>query len=228
MATRISILAQFTTLLALSALGCSAAGTHEAEDFLDIGTCEHVLEAPEPNPELPEMSAPFGRQYADHMTQAITISDALPLENQEAALVAIATLEEITGGWVALQPVIGTTECRQPWALHAAAQGDCSLTHQSNGWRVGWTFGSDFRFVVRSTTAEGGTPSPGETYTIVLHETLAHVLGLGHGTGITSANLSDMLACPEVSKSQLRRLADEQNWPRESMVVGSYPMGIVD
>lgn len=214
-------------LLALSALGCSAAGSHEADDFTPTGTCEHVLEAPEPSPELGELTAPFGAQYADRLVHEILISDALPADNQEAAIQALDALRSLTGGWVSLTPMIGHTECEQPWALHAAPQGDCSLTMSSRGARVGWTFGFPFRFVVRSQAAEGWAPSSEETYITTLHESL-HVLGLPHGSGIMSPGLQSMTACPEVSAKQLRSVADQHNWPRDAMVVGSYPYGVVD
>lgn len=230
------MLAQFTArasacaavLLLAGASGCSAAGD-PADDTLfvegAIGTCEHVLEAGDAShPHMAPVSAELGvRTYAEPLRRTVVVSSALPLENQAAVIAAIDTLRVMTSGNVDLQPVIAETTCDQAWAYHGAEQRACHMMAGGGGWRVGWTQSpKHWKLTLRTTTAEGGVPSPLETYTVALHESL-HALGLGHGSGIMSPDLSEQIADPVVSASQAAKIAEKHTWNPAEILSGSYP-----
>lgn len=220
-------------LLLAGASGCSAANDrpdadHAAYLETDIGSCEHVLEAEDlANPHMAPVSAELGAvQYAAPLVASVTVSSALPEANRNAAVMALVSVESITGGNVRFDIRIGETACGDDWAVHAAPQGQCSLTAQDGGWRVGWTFSAPhkpLRVVVRSTTAEGGMPSALETYAVVLHEVLAHHMGIGHtASGITHKSLAEQIENPMVSERLTNKLAARWNWPAWEMVPGLY------
>ncbi len=229
------MLAQFTArasacaavLLLAGASGCSAAGG-PADDTLfvegAIGTCEHVLNAGDlAHPVLPEATAELNvRTYAEPLRRTVIVSSALPVENQEAVIAAIDTLRAMTSGNVDLQPVIAETTCDQAWAYHGAEQRECHMMAGGGGWRVGWTQSpKHWKLTLRTTTAEGGVPTPLETYTVALHESL-HALGLGHGSGIMSPDLPDMIDCPEISASQAAKIAEKHTWNPAEILPGAY------
>lgn len=219
-------------LLLAGASGCSAAGDrpdadHAAYLETEIGTCDHVLEAGDlSNPHIAPVSAELGaRQYSAPLEHVVTVSSALPEANQAAAIAALDNVETITGGNVRFDIRIGETSCRDEWAVHAAPQGQCALVSRGGGWVVGWTFSAPHRplsVVVRSTKAEGGTPSALETYTLVLHEVLAHHMGVGHSAGITHADLGEQITNPTFSERQANKLAARWNWPTWEMAPGAY------
>lgn len=201
----------------------------EDYDIQDIATCEFSLTASD-NPVLPPIEETGGIRlpiYDDPIIRNILISRNLPAANRQAAADALNSIFKITYGYVNLTPVTALTTCDQPWTIHGAAQGDCHLTY-NDGWRVGWYQGSPFKIVVRTSTAEGGIPSPMETYIVVLHEML-HGLGLSHAsTGIMHKNLSVQMNNPRIRYAQTKQIMEDHHWPTYGAKAASYPWSGLD